>query len=110
VVRRRTVVATFRAAVFTGAFFAAAAVLGTGFPMLDRYFFFFDFVEGAVVFVGAATVAPRHTPTATSAVSPTLVNEIILERLSAQKPCLIVAVYNRYIHPAVRCKEVLPQS
>ena len=46
--------------------------------MLDRYFFFLDFVEGAVVLVDAGTVAPKLTPTATSAVTPTLVKKIIL--------------------------------
>jgi hypothetical protein len=79
--RRRTaevVATTFFAAVFAGAFFVLARVLGAGFPTLERYFFFFDFVEGAVFFFGAASVAPRHTPTATSTASPTLGNEIIL--------------------------------
>jgi hypothetical protein len=76
--RRRTVVATFVAAVFTGAFFVAT-VLGAGLPILERYFFFLNRVDGAVVFfVAGAVVAPRHTPTATSAANPTLVNEIIL--------------------------------
>jgi hypothetical protein len=82
------VVATFFVAVITGAFFTgalftgvffAATVLGAGLPMLDRYLFFLTLVEGAVVFFVAETVvAPRHTPTATSAVSPTLGKEIIL--------------------------------
>src|SRR5271163_4343536 len=81
VTRRRTaeaVFTTFLAAVFTGAFFVLAAVLGAGLPMLDRYLFFFDLVDGGVVLVLTGTEAPRHTPTATSTANPTLVNKIIL--------------------------------
>jgi hypothetical protein len=72
------VVATFFGAAFTGAFFAVAAVLGAVLPTLDRYFFFFDFVEGAVVLVGVVVAAPRHTPTATDRTHPTLASKIIL--------------------------------
>jgi hypothetical protein len=72
---RRAVEVTFFTALLTGFFLAAA----TGLPALDRYLFFFDFVEGAVVLVGVEeAVAPRHTPTATSAANPTLGKEIIL--------------------------------
>jgi hypothetical protein len=72
---RRAVETTFFAALFTGFFLAAAA----GLPALDRYRFFFDFVDGAGVLVGVeGAVAPRHTPTATSAANPTLGKEIIL--------------------------------
>jgi hypothetical protein len=80
--RRRAevvVVAGFLTGVFAGGVFILATGLGAGFPTLDRYrFFFFDFVEGAVVFVGAVVDAPRHTPTATSTANPTLANGIIL--------------------------------
>jgi hypothetical protein len=71
-------VPTFFATVFTGAFFAVAAVFGARLPTLDRYFLFFDFVEGAVVLVGVVVAAPRHTPTATDRTHPTLASEIIL--------------------------------
>jgi hypothetical protein len=81
-----TALPTGAAAAFTGVFFAgvfgagafAAAVLGTAFPTLDRYRFFFAVVEGAVVLLVAGTVAPRHMPTAASAASPTLGKKIIL--------------------------------
>jgi hypothetical protein len=73
-----TDVATFFGAVFTGAFFAVAAVFGAGLPTLDRYFLFFDFVEVAVVLVGVVVAAPRHTPTAKDRTHPTLASEIIL--------------------------------
>jgi hypothetical protein len=77
--RRRAVAAGFfEVADFTGAFFAAAAVFGAGLPTLDRYFLFFDFVEGAVVFVGGVVAAPRHTPRATDRTHPALASEIIL--------------------------------
>jgi hypothetical protein len=58
--------------------FFATAVLGADLPMLDRYFFFFETLEEGVVFFVAGVVAPRHTPTARSAVNPTLGKEIIL--------------------------------
>jgi hypothetical protein len=78
--RRRTeeaVVPAFLAADFTGVFVVLATVFGAGLPMLDRYRFFFGFVTGAVVFVGAGTDAPKHTPSEASAATPTLKNEII---------------------------------
>jgi hypothetical protein len=78
--RRRTVVvvAGFLTGVFAGRVFLAASGFGAGLPTLDRYRFFFDFVDGAAVLAGVCVDAPRHTPTATSTAHPTLVNKIIL--------------------------------
>jgi hypothetical protein len=72
---RLAVDTTLRAALLTGFFLAPA----TGLPALDRYFFFFDFMDRTGGLLGGkGAVAPRHTPTATSAASPTLVKKIIL--------------------------------
>jgi hypothetical protein len=78
--RRRTeaVVVDFLTTVFAGGVFVLATGVGAGFPTLERYRFFLDFVDGAVVFAGVGVDAPRHTPTATDKTHPALIHKIIL--------------------------------